>query len=301
MYDPLKSSSQFITRMLRFNLQSLHRRFWHIMAPPAFQSEPIALLIDGENVSWELAVYLLAAAGKFGGVTVRRVYGNWAQPSMKHWQSIATHYNILTVHYQPPISGKNATDIKLVVDAMELWHAGIRRFCLVSSDSDYTPLVQRLNEQGCFVLGIGKAETPTVLRKACTVFCPLEDLIPPSSQKNASPPPVFLPPDTPASPLSTKPAETIPVVQAVPKETPLQKLLVQAYKQLVVEEGQEWVPLMKLAYALKKLDPTFNLKAHASSSKVLMQKHAHIFEMQKREDGHSDIRMKPELQKKKKS
>ncbi len=197
MYDPLRSSKQFITRVLHLNPRDLHRRVWHLMAPPAFQAEAIALLIDGENVSSEYAVYTLAAAGKFGGVMVRRVYGNWARPTMKHWQGIATHYNILTVHYQPPISGKNATDIKLVVDAMDLWHTGMRRFCLVSSDSDYTPLVQRLNELGCFVLGIGKAETPTMLKQACTVFLALEHLLPPSSQpKIASPPPAFLPLDT---------------------------------------------------------------------------------------------------------
>ena len=305
MYDPLRSSKQLIMRALHLNLRGLHRRFWHLMAPPAFQAEPIALLIDGENVSSEYAVYMLVAAGKFGGVTVRRVYGNWAQPGMKHWQGIATHYNILTVHYQPPIPGKNATDIKLVVDAMELWHSGMRRFCLVSSDSDYTPLVQRLNELRCFVLGIGKAEPPKMLKQACTVFLPLEHLLPPSSQtKTASPPPIPLPLDTAAPLPQIKPVDVLPTVATVSvviKETPLQKLLVQAYKQMVVEEGQDWVPLMKLGNALKKLDPAFNLKDHGSSLKVIMQKHMHVFEMQKREDGHPSVRMKPELKKKKKT
>ncbi len=298
MYDLLKSSSQLITRMLHLNLRGIHRLFWRSTSSPTFQSEPIALLIDGENVSAEFAVYILAAAGKFGGVMVRRVYGNWTQPSMKPWQSAAMHYNILTIHYQPPVSGKNATDIKLVVDAMELWHTGMRRFCLVSSDSDYTPLVQRLNELGCFVLGIGKAETP--LKKACTVFLPLEHLLPSSSQPKVAPP-VFQPLDTFAPSPQTKPAEIPPASSEVAiEETSLQKLLTQAYEHMVVEEGQEWVPLMKLNYAIKKLDPTFNLKEHASSSKVLIQKHAHIFEMQKRADGHSSIRIKPELRKEKK-
>ncbi len=92
--------------------------------------------------------------------------------------------------------------------------------------------------------------------------------------------------------------EVLPALPAAIEETPLQKLLVQAYEQLVGEEGQDWVPLMKLGNTLKKLDPTFKLKDHASSLKVLMQKYIHTFEMQKREDGHPAVRMKPELKKK---
>jgi hypothetical protein len=279
------------------------------MAPPAFQAEPIALLIDGENVSSEYAVYMLAAAGKFGGVTVRRVYGNWAHASMKPWQNIATHYNILTVHYQPPISGKNATDIKLVVDAMELWHAGMRRFCLVGSDSDYTPLVQRLNELGCFVLGIGKAETSPILKKACTVFLSLKDLPPPTPipQPKVTSAPTLV--QTPAQPpqvvaevvLVPEQTEEISQPSGVNGETPLQKLLIQAYKQVVAEEGEEWVPLSKLGLTLRKLDPAFKMKDHgASTLKVLIQKHTHTFEM-KNLSGHPAARIKSETGKKKKS
>ena len=295
--------------MLHLNLQSLHRLFLQITSPPAFQAEPIALLIDGENVSSDFAVYMLAAAGKFGGVTVRRVYGNWAQPSMRSWQGIASHYSMLTVHYQPPVAGKNATDIKLVVDAMELWHEGMRRFCLVSSDSDYTPLVQRLCESGCFVLGIGKAETPPMLKQACTVFLTLEHLLPPSSQPKV----VNLAITAPSPP----PQKTVEVVvtpqkaaelaehaenQVVNEETPLQKLLVQAYRQVAVEEGKDLVPLAKLGITLRTLDPAFKVKNHgASTLKALIQKHLHVFEMQNLVGGHSAIRMKPEGQKKKKS
>lgn len=95
-----------------------------------FQSAPLALLIDGENVSAEYAVALLAQAGTCGGVTIRRVYGNWAHPTMHRWQEIASHYGLTTLHAPYLTAGKNATDIKLVVEAMELSQQGIRRFCL---------------------------------------------------------------------------------------------------------------------------------------------------------------------------
>ena len=314
MHDPLMSSNRFVARVLHLNLQSLQRLFWRISAPPAFQAEPIALLIDGENVSSEFAVYMLAAAGKFGGVTVRRVYGNWTQASMKPWQVVAAHYNILTIHYQPPISGKNATDIKLVVDAMELWHDGMRRFCLVSSDSDYTPLVQRLSELGCFVLGIGKAETPSMLRQACTVFLPLEHLFPPSLSSSPSkvvnlpipaPSQAIIPPPrkiVEVAPSLQKVAEAPLTEQEENRETSLQKLLVQAYRQVALEEGKDWVPLAKFGNMLKQFDSTFKVKDHGSASlKALVQKHMNVFEMQKREGGHPAIRIKPELEKKKKS
>ena len=303
MHDPLQSSNRLVARVFHPKIRNLRRLFWQIVLLPAFQAEAIALLIDGENVSSELAVCMLAAAGRFGGVTIRRVYGNWAHSSMKPWQNIATHYNMLPVHYQPPISGKNATDIKLVVDAMELWHEGMRRFCLVSSDSDYTPLVQQLCESGCFVLGIGKAETPSMLKQACTVFLPLEHLLPPSAQ-----PKVVVNQSFQVTPPSQQIIEAVPTPQKIKEpqevngETPLQKLLVQAYRQVAAEEGKDLVPLARLGIALRKLDPAFKMKDHgASTLKALVQKHLHVFEMQNLAGGHSAIRIKPEVQKKKKS
>ncbi len=97
-----------------------------------------------------------------------------------------------------------------------------------------------------------------------------------------------------------KAAKTLP--QEVNGETPLQKLLVQAYRQVAIEEGEDLVPLAKLGTTLRKLDPTFKMKDHgASTLKALIQKHMHVFEMQNLAGGHSAIRIKPQGQKKKKS
>src|SRR5260370_37954711 len=79
---------------------------------------PLVVLIDGENISAEFAVHILAAAGNFGGITHRRVYGNWGHTSLASWQVTANHYGFQTVHHAHPVSGKNAADIALTVDAM---------------------------------------------------------------------------------------------------------------------------------------------------------------------------------------
>ena len=100
------------------------------------QMLPFALLIDGENFSAGLAVSLLAEAGKFGSLPIRRMYGNWSHPCMKRWQNMVIHYGMTPVQHHLPTAGKNATDIALVVDAMELYAHGMRRFCLENSDCD---------------------------------------------------------------------------------------------------------------------------------------------------------------------
>lgn len=126
---------------------------------------PLAVLIDGENISADLAVHILAMAGNVGYVSIRRVYGNWSHPTLIPWRTIAPHYSFQLIQAAHPISGKNATDITLTVDAMELLAQGIRHFCLASGDSDYIPLIRRLREKHCFVLGIGKTQSVDALRQ----------------------------------------------------------------------------------------------------------------------------------------
>ena len=145
---------------------------------------PIALLIDGDNIACDLVAPILIEAGKFGGVVVRRVYGNWAQPAMQRWKEVSQHYSLQQMHHVE-VNGyqKNATDIALVVDAMDLFYRDhFEHFCIVTSDSDYTPLAERLRAEGCFVLGIGRPATSPSFSRACTVFLTTEQLRPPMHQ-----------------------------------------------------------------------------------------------------------------------
>jgi hypothetical protein len=117
---------------------------------------PVALLIDGENViTPDLIAHILVEAGKMGGVVIRQVYGNWTAPSMQPWKEMMTHYELEPKGNGQANLGRNATDIALVIGAMDLLYRGVRHFCLVAGDSDYIALVLRLRQEGCTILGIG--------------------------------------------------------------------------------------------------------------------------------------------------
>jgi hypothetical protein len=167
------------------------------------------LLIDGENCSPEVAAAVLAKAGEFGRVHVRRVYANWALPSNRGWIEPVARYDIRPIHHEPTATGKNATDILLAVDAVDLLYtSGSTCFCLVASDSDYTPLVARLRAAERTVIVIGRAKTLPSLIQASSVFVSLEDLaeaarLQPSSSD--SPPPAR---ETLSAPLLLTPAPT---------------------------------------------------------------------------------------------
>src|SRR6266566_9789312 len=92
----------------------------------------VALLIDGENISPDLTAQMLVEAGKFGGVTIRRVYGNVTSPNMLRWKEVMTHYAIQGMHQMQTVTGKNAADIALAVDAMDLFYRDhVTRICIV--------------------------------------------------------------------------------------------------------------------------------------------------------------------------
>src|SRR5260370_15884257 len=127
---------------------------------------------------------------------------------MQRWKEILSHYALQGMHQPPIVPGKNVADIALAVDAMDLLHRKqVTRFCLVASDSDYTPLVLRLRAAGCLVIGIGEPKTPAALMKACTVFISTDQLMPSSSRAKSAPvaPTLSRPATEKASPLSTTP------------------------------------------------------------------------------------------------
>jgi hypothetical protein len=221
----------------------------------------VALLIDADNSASTLIPSLLAEAGKFGDVIIRRVYGNWSLSSMHAWQDVAPHYGLEQRHHGQTAPGKNATDIALVVDAMDILYAGaIDHFCLVTSDSDYTPLVLRLRSAGCYVLGIGKSTTPLALQMACTEFVTTDQLL----SKPAQPSPVAQPwaPLTPV--IDTSVPAPSPTMTVAPMATgPLLShgplaLLTKAYEAVVQKKGVEWILLSSLGTALKQCDAPFS-------------------------------------------
>jgi uncharacterized LabA/DUF88 family protein len=145
----------------------------------SFGNRRIAMLIDGENAQSSLIDKMVAETGKYGLVTVRRIYGDWTTPQMKSWKEILNDHAIQPIQQFRYSIGKNSTDSALIIDAMDILYEGtVHGFCLVSSDSDYTRLATRIREKGLFVMGIGRKNTPPAFVKACEVFVYTENLNP---------------------------------------------------------------------------------------------------------------------------
>jgi hypothetical protein len=167
-------------------LMTAHLIIWvhqHILSPLVrlvhkprhTQQKRLAILIDGENTHPDIIEPVLTEVGGFGVIKERRIYGNWTAPNMHHWRETCIRHGFQSIHTVPAKAGKNATDIALVIDAIDLVQRGeLDGICLVASDSDYTPLIMRLRAAGLFVLGIGDNRTPPALIQACSVYRSLE-------------------------------------------------------------------------------------------------------------------------------
>ncbi len=139
----------------------------------------IALLIDGDNAQPNLLKDILAETGRYGKVTIRRIYGDWTSPTMNGWKSQLNNFAIRPMQKFSYSKGKNSTDSAMIIDAMDILHSKlVNAFCLISSDSDYTGIANRIREEGIFVMGIGQAKTPDAFVKACELFIYTENLTP---------------------------------------------------------------------------------------------------------------------------
>lgn len=138
----------------------------------------LAVLIDADNVPAKYVDAIFKEITSFGEPSVRRIYGDFSDTRLKKWSSILAEHAIVPIHQPANTVGKNASDIALVIDGMDLLHSGrVGGFVLVSSDSDFTRLASRIREQGLPVYGIGERKTPSAFRKACKRFIFIENLL----------------------------------------------------------------------------------------------------------------------------
>ena len=153
----------------------------------------IALLIDADNVSHSKIALMLAELSKYGTANIRRAYGDWGSASLKGWKDKLHDFAIRPIQQFSYSAGKNATDIALVIDAMELLYTQeLDAFCIASSDADFTPLIMQLKANGHDVYGFGARKTPTPFVNACTTFLYLESL-----EDKAAVEPDSAPPESP--------------------------------------------------------------------------------------------------------
>jgi predicted nuclease of predicted toxin-antitoxin system len=217
------------------------------------------VLIDGDNAQPRAIDGLLADIARFGVATVKRIYGDFTSPGNARWKETLHKQAIKPVQQFAYTSGKNATDITLVIDAMDLLYT--RRFdgfCLVSSDSDFTGLALRIREEGLLVLGVGERKTPEAFRTACHRFLLTDAELTPAalSSKCASPT------------ISTSPAvprqEPPPASNGkMPKQALPKAALLQALTQACDDSG--WAHLGNFGSYLGKLQPGFDSRHYGFS------------------------------------
>jgi uncharacterized LabA/DUF88 family protein len=241
------------------------------------KNRKLAMLIDGDNAQPSLIKEILAETGKYGLVTIRRIFGDWTTANMNGWKDTLQIYAIQPIQQFRYTIGKNATDSAMIIDAMDILYEGASDgFCLVSSDSDYTRLATRIREKGVFVMGIGKKNTPRAFVNACEVFVFTENLIPdvPASRLKSS--------DTKKAPSFPKPAPP----EAIP-------LLKNAFDLAVQDNG--WAFLGALGNHLRQLDPSFDARTYGFKQlSALIQAYHEILEFKesRRKDGTSIIQIK---------
>ena len=224
----------------------------------------VAVLIDGENVSYKHIDAILTEALALGIPIVSRVYGNWASSLLNGWRRLLTPYQLEARHHHLAVPGKNATDIALVVDATELlYRQQVQAFCLAASDSDYTPLVRHLRDAGCIVFGFGKETTPSVLQEACHTFVSLEPVATAESSR-------------PELQRVLSPLQPMEMQGTLPLET----MVLTAYTQLS-KEHPSWVLIPNLETRLVLLYPAFTPQqyGHRSVYRLVKARFPLVFEL----------------------
>ncbi|MDD8030372.1 MAG: NYN domain-containing protein [Acidobacteriota bacterium] len=209
------------------------------------KSRKMALLIDGDNAQPSRIGDILAEVGKYGLITIRRIYGDWTTVNMAGWKKTLHENAIQPVQQFRYTIGKNATDSALIIDAMDILHSQlVEGFCVVSSDSDYTRLATRIREAGFFVMGIGKRSTPKAFINACNVFIYTENLGPREREK-----------ENKRRSRAEQSAE-----QTTPRGyDPLP--LLKAAVDMAIDEGG-WAKLSTIGFYLRQLDPGFDPRTY---------------------------------------
>jgi uncharacterized LabA/DUF88 family protein len=203
----------------------------------------LAVLIDADNAQPTIAAELLAEVARFGTAHVKRAYGNWDGPRLTGWKAHLLSQSIHPVQQYAYTSGKNATDTAMIIDAMDLLHTGrFDGFCLVSSDSDFTALAQRIRESGLTVYGFGERKTPGSFVAACDRFIYVENL-------------ARTPAATPAGTAAQPPADRVPAAR-LKGDTTLVNLLRNAVEAASDEDG--WAHLGTAGSILTKQQPDFD-------------------------------------------
>lgn len=232
----------------------------------------IAVVIDADNTQLSKIDDVLREISTHGRIVVKRAYGNWRKEELKNWEPEIKRLAIKAVQQFDYVAGKNATDIALVIDTIDLLHKNLYdAFVIVSSDSDYTPLAIRLHESGVYVIGVGEKKTPLSFKNSCDEFLLLENISINTEMSMTEQPPV---PSSPA-PQETmgsneKPESNNIVTDAVPEENmgvddidEIHKLLKSAY--VTYQNNDGFANVAPVGSFIKRTKPDFDCRTYGYS------------------------------------
>lgn len=229
----------------------------------------IALLIDADNSPAAKIDFILSELAGHGMVNIRRAYGNWTKRGLSGWIKILHEHSIQPMQTFDLVKGKNATDMAMCIDAMDLLYTKkIDVFCLVSSDSDFTPVIQRMRADGKAVFGFGESKTPEPFINACTRFFYLEE---PAIASGA-----------PGRNQSSAPERPVSKTNQLKGNTKLIKALRSAVKESEDDDG--WARLSAVGSRMSNESP-FDHRTYGFKKLVDLFEATDLFEVQRKKSG----------------
>lgn len=138
-----------------------------------------ALLIDADNANPNYIEDVINFVNLRGETFIRRAYGDWTSHWLTPWKKVLQTTAIQPMQQFANTIGKNSTDAAMIIDAMDLLHLqkDLDGMCIVSSDSDFTRLVQRIRQDGLEALGFGEEKkTGVAFIKGCNEFYYVEHI-----------------------------------------------------------------------------------------------------------------------------
>ncbi|MCU0802671.1 MAG: NYN domain-containing protein [Rhodobacteraceae bacterium] len=238
----------------------------------------LCVLIDADNVPANYAEAIFEEIAALGEASVRRIYGDWSAQRLAGWAKKVAALGLVADQQFSNTKGKNASDIGLVIAAMDFLHSGLfDGFVLVSSDSDFTRLAARIREQGLDVYGIGEKKTPEAFRMACKRFIYVENL----SAVSEEPPRATARSETAEGSQPAKPGTKEAPSKAIP-------LIVAAMR--AIDPDGEWYTLGPLGQFITQANPDFDTRTYGAAKLSDLVRRLPRFEVRQGPGGQLELR-----------
>lgn len=238
----------------------------------------LCVLIDADNVPASYAEAIFEEIAALGEASVRRIYGDWSAQRLAGWAKKVAALGLVADQQFSNTKGKNASDIGLVIAAMDFLHSGLfDGFVLVSSDSDFTRLAARIREQGLDVYGIGEKKTPEAFRMACKRFIYVENL---SSA----------PEEAPRATTRNETADSTSAAKPGTKEAPSKAIPLIVAAMRAIDPDGEWYTLGPLGQFITQANPDFDTRTYGAAKLSDLVRRLPRFEVRQGPGGQLELR-----------